>query len=124
MDPLQNMVSSFETVAKEDEGTQKVYLFQKPYGCDEEDLVLWRNIMHLDFTINRMLRGLIIAARHGLSLTKDTETAIRKLSPSIEKLDQFRLILELNYMLSYGVAEPSICLLHKLNLLELNYILS
>ncbi|KAK2656867.1 hypothetical protein Ddye_009919 [Dipteronia dyeriana] len=153
-------VSSFETVAKQDEGTQKVYSFQLPHGCDEEDLVRWRNSMHRDFTVNslffdpfsnkiydyangiadlsssklrtlipahlsfkedcaRMLRALRIAARLGLSLTKDTETAIRKLSPSIGKLDQFRLMLELNYMLSYGAAKPSICLLHKFNLLEM-----
>ncbi|KAK2649268.1 hypothetical protein Ddye_016757 [Dipteronia dyeriana] len=65
-----------------------------------------------------MLRGLRIAARLGLSLTKDTETEIHKLSPSNENLDQFRLMLELNYM-SYGAVEPSICLLHKFKLLEM-----
>ncbi|KAK2649266.1 hypothetical protein Ddye_016755 [Dipteronia dyeriana] len=43
-------VSSFETVAKQDEGTQKVYSFQMPHGCDEEDLVCRRNITQRDFT--------------------------------------------------------------------------
>ncbi|KAH7566183.1 hypothetical protein JRO89_XS08G0111900 [Xanthoceras sorbifolium] len=153
-------VSSFETVAKQAEGTEKVLSSRMPSGCDEEDFIRWRDSMHRDFTINslfldpfsnkiydyangiadlrslklqtlipahlsfkedcaRMLRGLRIAARLGLSLTKDTETAIHKLSSSIEKLDQFRLMLELNYMLSYGAAEASICLLHRFNLLEM-----
>lgn len=34
----------------------------------------------------RILRGLRIAARLGLSLSKETETAMRKLSPSITSL--------------------------------------
>ncbi|XVF59888.1 hypothetical protein PTKIN_Ptkin07bG0312100 [Pterospermum kingtungense] len=67
----------------------------------------------------RILRGLRIAARLGLSFSKDTESAMHDLSASIEGLDKFRLMLELNYMLSYGAAETSISLLHRFNLLNI-----
>uniref|UniRef100_A0A9I9D6E1 Poly(A) polymerase I n=1 Tax=Cucumis melo TaxID=3656 RepID=A0A9I9D6E1_CUCME len=67
----------------------------------------------------RILRGLRIAARLGLSISKETETAIRKFSPSITSLDKFRLMMELNYMLSYGAAVPSLYLLQRFNLLEI-----
>ncbi|KAI8536840.1 hypothetical protein RHMOL_Rhmol10G0287200 [Rhododendron molle] len=67
----------------------------------------------------RILRGLRIAARLGLSLSKETEIAIHKLSSSIAKLSKTRIMLELNYMLSYGAAEPSLCLLQRFNLLDI-----
>ncbi|XP_023540398.1 uncharacterized protein LOC111800784 [Cucurbita pepo subsp. pepo] len=67
----------------------------------------------------RILRGLRIAARLGLSLSKDTETAMRKLSSSIASLDKSRLMMEFNYMLSYGAAVPSLYLLQRFNLLEI-----
>ncbi|GFY87824.1 polynucleotide adenylyltransferase family protein [Actinidia rufa] len=54
----------------------------------------------------RILRAFRIAARLGLSFSKETETAIRKLSLSITSLAKSRLMLELNYMLSYGAASP------------------
>ncbi|XP_031269306.1 uncharacterized protein LOC116127790 [Pistacia vera] len=152
-------VSSFETVAHNAEGKEKFLLSQAPRGCDEKDLIRWRNSMHRDFTINslfydpflniiydyangmkdlrslklrtlipaylsfkedcaRILRGLRIAARLGMSFSKDTETAIRKLSSSVERLDKFRIMMEMNYMMSYGAAEPSICLLQRYNLLK------
>lgn len=66
----------------------------------------------------RILRGIRIAARLGLSLSKETENAIRTLSSSIKGLDKSRMLLELNYMLSYGAAGPSLCLLRRFNLLE------
>ncbi|KAL6959837.1 hypothetical protein U1Q18_039988 [Sarracenia purpurea var. burkii] len=67
----------------------------------------------------RILRGLRIAARLGLSFSKETEIAIRKLSLSITSLAKSRIMLELNYMLSYGAAEPSLCLLWRFNLLDI-----
>lgn len=67
----------------------------------------------------RILRGLRIAARLGLSLSKDTETAMHKLSSSIASLDKSRLMMEFNYMLSYGAAVPSLYLLQRFNLLEI-----
>ncbi|KAH9662407.1 polynucleotide adenylyltransferase family protein [Citrus sinensis] len=153
-------VSSFETVAKHGEGKETVLLSQIPYGCDEIDLVRWRNSIHRDFTINslffdpflnkiydyangisdlrclklrtlipaylsftedcaRILRGLRIAARLGLSFCKDIDTAMHSLSSSIERLDKSRIMMELNYMLSYGAAESSICLLRRYNLLKI-----
>ncbi|XP_011650262.1 uncharacterized protein LOC101212579 isoform X2 [Cucumis sativus] len=65
----------------------------------------------------RILRGLRIAARLGLSISKETETAIHKFSPSITSLDKSRLMMELNYMLSYGAAVPSLYLLQRFKLL-------
>lgn len=38
---------------------------------------------------------------------------------SFSNLLQDRLLMELNYMLSYGAAKPSLCLLHKFNVLEI-----
>ncbi|KAK7853402.1 poly(a) polymerase i [Quercus suber] len=67
----------------------------------------------------RILRGLRIAARLGLSLSKDTETAIHDLSSSVQSLGKSRIMMELNYMFSYGAAKPSLCLLQRFNLLEI-----
>ncbi|RVW85766.1 Poly(A) polymerase I [Vitis vinifera] len=67
----------------------------------------------------RMLRGLRIAARLGLSFSRETETAIRSLASSVKSLDKSRIMLELNYMLSYGSAKPSLCLLWRFNLLDI-----
>ncbi|XP_074302630.1 uncharacterized protein LOC141634305 isoform X2 [Silene latifolia] len=76
---------------------------------------------HLSFEEDcaRILRGIRIAARLGFSFTKDTEKAIRSLYPSITTLDKGRLMMELNYMLSYGAAERSLLLLKRFNILEL-----
>ncbi|CAH8262595.1 unnamed protein product [Arabidopsis lyrata] len=75
---------------------------------------------HLSFKEDcaRILRGLRIAARLGLSLSKDIETAIPEFVSSVANLDQFRLIMEMNYMLAYGAAAPSILLLMKFKLLH------
>ncbi|XP_047314889.1 uncharacterized protein LOC124918866 isoform X2 [Impatiens glandulifera] len=66
----------------------------------------------------RILRGLRIAARIGLSISKEIEAAIHKLSSSIASLAKSRLMMEMNYMLSYGAAEASICLLWRFHLLK------
>uniref|UniRef100_A0A1J3K9G1 Poly(A) polymerase I n=1 Tax=Noccaea caerulescens TaxID=107243 RepID=A0A1J3K9G1_NOCCA len=66
----------------------------------------------------RILRGLRIAARLGLSLSKDIKTTIPDFVSSIANLGQFRIILEMNYMLAYGAAAPSILLLMKFKLLH------
>ncbi|CAK9164938.1 unnamed protein product [Ilex paraguariensis] len=67
----------------------------------------------------RILRCLRLAARLSLSFSKETEAAIRKLSPSINNLNKSRMIMELNYMLSYGAAESSLCLLWRFNMLDI-----
>ncbi|KAJ9172580.1 hypothetical protein P3X46_015797 [Hevea brasiliensis] len=76
---------------------------------------------HLSFQEDcaRILRGLRIAGRLGLSISEDTEIAMRKLSSSVKSLDKSKIMMELNYMLSYGAAESTICLLQRFNLLEL-----
>ncbi|XP_074294407.1 uncharacterized protein LOC141622262 [Silene latifolia] len=76
---------------------------------------------HLSFEEDcaRILRGIRIAARLGFSFTHDTEKAIHSLYPSITTLDKQRLMMELNYMLSYGAAERSLLLLKRFNILEL-----
>ncbi|KAK7309404.1 hypothetical protein RJT34_06102 [Clitoria ternatea] len=75
---------------------------------------------HLSFEEDpgRILRGFRIAARLGLSLSSDTETAIRTYSSLVKSLDKNKIMIELNYMLSYGAAEPSLQLLWKFKLLE------
>ncbi|KAF8410307.1 hypothetical protein HHK36_002833 [Tetracentron sinense] len=67
----------------------------------------------------RILRGLRIAARLGLSFSKETDKAIQNLSSSIMNLDKSRLMMELNFMLSYGASESSLHLLWKFNLLKI-----
>ncbi|CAB4318318.1 unnamed protein product [Prunus armeniaca] len=52
-------------------------------------------------------------------ISKETETAMHRLSSSILKLDKSRIMMELNYMLSYGAAEPSFCLLWRFDLLKI-----
>ncbi|KAK4430358.1 Poly(A) polymerase I [Sesamum alatum] len=76
---------------------------------------------HLSFKEDeaRILRGLRIAARLNLSFSKETEAAIYSLSPLVAHLGKSRINLEMNYMLSYGAAEPSILLLKRFKLLEI-----
>ncbi|TVU48499.1 hypothetical protein EJB05_08137 [Eragrostis curvula] len=76
---------------------------------------------HASFTEDpaRILRGLRIAARLGFQFSSETSTAIRDLSPSILNIDKTRLMMEMNYLLSYGAAEPSVRLLRKYGLLDM-----
>ncbi|KAJ6919139.1 hypothetical protein NC651_013178 [Populus alba x Populus x berolinensis] len=67
----------------------------------------------------RILRGIRIAGRLGLSISKDTETAICKLQSSVKSLNKNRIKMELNYMLSYGAAESTILLLQRFHLLKI-----
>ncbi|KAG9443125.1 hypothetical protein H6P81_018979 [Aristolochia fimbriata] len=76
---------------------------------------------NLSFTEDcaRILRGLRVAARLGMAFYKDTEAAIRDLSPSIMNLAKDRLMMELNFMLAYGAAEPSLHMLQRFKLLDI-----
>ncbi|KAK7253019.1 hypothetical protein RIF29_37389 [Crotalaria pallida] len=66
----------------------------------------------------RILRGFRIAARLGLSLSSETEAAIWTYSSQVRSLDKNKLMIEMNYMLSYGAAEPSLRLLWKFKMLD------
>ncbi|KAM0003919.1 putative polynucleotide adenylyltransferase [Helianthus debilis subsp. tardiflorus] len=76
---------------------------------------------HVSFTEDcaRILRGLRIAARLGLSFSKDIESAIHKHASSILSLSTFRIMMEMDYMLSYGAAESSLRLLHRFHILKI-----
>ncbi|KAI7753602.1 hypothetical protein M8C21_000663, partial [Ambrosia artemisiifolia] len=76
---------------------------------------------HESFTEDcaRILRGLRLAARLGLSFSKDIESAIHKHASSILTLSPPRIMMEMNYMLSFGAAEPSLRLLHRYRILEI-----
>ncbi|XP_040378190.1 poly(A) polymerase I-like isoform X2 [Oryza brachyantha] len=67
----------------------------------------------------RILRGLRIAARLGFEFSSETSSAIRELSSSIRLIDKARLMMEMNYLLSYGAAESSLRLLRKYGLLNM-----
>ncbi|KAJ8625669.1 hypothetical protein MRB53_034199 [Persea americana] len=67
----------------------------------------------------RILRALRIAARLGLHFSRDTAAAMCNLSSSIVKLEKSRLMMEMNFMLAYGAAESSLCLLHRFRLLDI-----
>ncbi|KAJ6804514.1 putative poly(A) polymerase I [Iris pallida] len=66
----------------------------------------------------RILRGLRIVARLGLQFSRETASALQDLSSSIMTLSKDRLMMELNFMMAYGAAEPSIYLLQKYKILE------
>ncbi|XP_049365341.1 uncharacterized protein LOC125830188 [Solanum verrucosum] len=76
---------------------------------------------HLSFEEDcaRILRGLRLAARLNLSFTKEIEDAMHELSSAIMSLSNPRIMMELNYMMSYGAAEPSLSLLQRYNILEI-----
>ncbi|XP_015963535.1 uncharacterized protein LOC107487410 isoform X1 [Arachis duranensis] len=66
----------------------------------------------------RILRGFRMAARLGLSLSREIEAAILAYSSQVKNMNKTKLLTEVNYMLSYGAAEPSLRLLWKFKLLE------
>lgn len=47
-------VSSFDTVAKHAEKEEEPFVPKMPKGCPQKDLILWKNSMHRDFTINSL----------------------------------------------------------------------
>nr|CAB3497172.1 unnamed protein product [Digitaria exilis] len=155
-------VSSFQTIGKHANKSEEADYFEELNGYDDRDILLWKNSMRRDFTINglffnpmnfkiydyvngvrdmrknkvtvctviparisfmedpaRILRGLRIAARLGFQFSGETSNAMEDFSSSIIKIDKARLMMEMNYMLSYGAAEPSFRLLRKYGLLDI-----
>ncbi|KAJ8549210.1 hypothetical protein K7X08_032917 [Anisodus acutangulus] len=102
-----------------------LYMQFKSYGIwvDKFLVVMLRTLVpaHLSFGEDsaRILRGLRLAARLNLSFTKEIEDAMHELSSSIVSLSKSRIMMELNYMMSYGAAEPSLSLLQRYNILEI-----
>ncbi|XP_017242405.1 uncharacterized protein LOC108214748 isoform X1 [Daucus carota subsp. sativus] len=155
-------VSSFETKVRGtiEDKKKKFLIVQRPIKCKKPDLLLWRDCMRRDFTVNslffnpfenkiydyanglrdlrslklqtlvpahtsftedsaRILRAVRIAARLCLSFSEEIETAVSDLSFSVRRISQSRIMMELNYMLSYGAAQPSISLLQRHGLLKI-----
>ncbi|KAK8954842.1 hypothetical protein KSP39_PZI002361 [Platanthera zijinensis] len=67
----------------------------------------------------RILRAIRIAARLEFRFTRETAQCIKELATLVVRLDKGRILMEMNYMLSYGSAEASLRLLWKFGLLEL-----
>ncbi|XP_071710746.1 uncharacterized protein [Rutidosis leptorrhynchoides] len=67
----------------------------------------------------RILRAIKVAARLGFGFSRETKHSIKHLAHSVLLLDKGRHLLEMNYMLAYGSAEPSLRLLWRFGLLEL-----
>ncbi|CAH2064798.1 unnamed protein product [Thlaspi arvense] len=67
----------------------------------------------------RILRGTRIAARLGFKISKETAHFVKKLSFLVQRLHRGRILMEMNYMLSYGSAEASLRLLWKFGILEI-----
>ncbi|KAK1433965.1 hypothetical protein QVD17_10883 [Tagetes erecta] len=67
----------------------------------------------------RILRAIRIAGRLGFGFSRETAHAIKHLAHSVLLLDKGRHLMEMNYMLAYGSAEPSLRLLWRFGLLEL-----
>ncbi|PIA46798.1 hypothetical protein AQUCO_01500383v1 [Aquilegia coerulea] len=76
---------------------------------------------HLSFKEDcaRILRGLRIAARLGMSFSEETAAAINSLYLSILDLDKGRLMMEMDYMFSYGAAASSLNLLNRFKILDI-----
>ncbi|XP_039134015.1 poly(A) polymerase I-like isoform X2 [Dioscorea cayenensis subsp. rotundata] len=81
-----------------------------------KDLKTYAHCYSCPFIIHRRFR---IAARLGLRFSCEITAAIHELSSSIMTLPKSRLLMELNFMLAYGAAEPSILLLQEFKLLEI-----
>ncbi|KAM7269796.1 hypothetical protein ACFE04_025293 [Oxalis oulophora] len=67
----------------------------------------------------RILRAIRIAARLEFQFTKEIAVSLTELSPSVQRLDKGRILMELNYMLAYGSGEASLRLLWRFGLLEI-----
>ncbi|RDY03610.1 pcnB, partial [Mucuna pruriens] len=67
----------------------------------------------------RILRAIRIAARLGFSISRETAQSVKNLSYSVLRLDKGRLLMEMNYMLSYGSGEASLRLLWRYGLLDI-----
>ncbi|KAK4410452.1 Poly(A) polymerase I [Sesamum angolense] len=139
-------VSSFETVAERSK-TKQDGISRQPTGCNPGDFVRWKNCMHRDFTVNRLIlyfsgcKLLSIQFPYEEGYPSVLSTSLRMLIDKFETallFDPFvdvifdytnaiadlrslksRINLEMNYMLSYGAAEPSLLLLKRFKLLEI-----
>lgn len=67
----------------------------------------------------RILRAFRVAGRLCFQFTEDTACAIQDLAHSIVRLDKQRLMMEMNYILAYGAAEASLCLLTRFKILDI-----
>eukprot|EP00252_Welwitschia_mirabilis_P023151 TRINITY_DN6480_c0_g1_i1.p1 TRINITY_DN6480_c0_g1~~TRINITY_DN6480_c0_g1_i1.p1 ORF type:complete len:534 (+),score=83.90 TRINITY_DN6480_c0_g1_i1:162-1763(+) len=67
----------------------------------------------------RILRAVRIAARLQFRFSRDTARAIQDCSLFIRNIDKSRIMMEMNYMLAYGSAEPTVRLLWRFGLLEI-----
>ncbi|KAI3727093.1 hypothetical protein L1987_66902 [Smallanthus sonchifolius] len=92
-------VSSFSTSAR-NYSMDPGLTFQQHDGFDEKDHNRWRN--------SRILRAIRIAARLRFGFSRETSHAIKHLAHSVLLLDKGRHLMEINYMLAYGSAEPSL----------------
>ncbi|XP_030442655.1 uncharacterized protein LOC115664919 isoform X2 [Syzygium oleosum] len=67
----------------------------------------------------RILRAFRVASRLGFRFTREIALSLRVLSRSVLRLDKGRILMEVNYMLSFGSGEASLRLLWRFGLLEL-----
>ncbi|RZB78937.1 Poly(A) polymerase I, partial [Glycine soja] len=135
-------VTSFETVARTSNRKEQFLHSLLPKCSNKKDLFRCKNSLRRDFTINSLfydpfankiyhytdgmadLRSLkletVIPAQMSFKEDpgRETEAAMWKYSSLVKSLDKNKIMIELNYMLSYGASEPSLRLLWKLKLLE------
>ncbi|GLJ16067.1 hypothetical protein SUGI_0267220 [Cryptomeria japonica] len=103
-DPFANRIYDY-TGGMEDIKMAKVRTVMSAHTSFEEDCA-------------RILRAFRVAGRLGFEFTSDTACAIEDLSRSILKLHKARLMMEMHYMLAYGSAEATLCLLKEYGVLE------
>ncbi|KAG2376265.1 uncharacterized protein HKW66_Vig0155810 [Vigna angularis] len=100
-------VTSFETVARTSNAKEQFLYSQLPKCSNKKDLFRCKNSLRRDFTINSLFydpfANKIYDYTNGMA---DLRTLKNK------------IMIELNYMISYGAAEPSLRLLWKFKLLK------
>ena len=76
---------------------------------------------HVSFVEDRarILRAIKIAARLNFQFSRDTARAIQDCSLSILRIENQRLMMEVNYTMAFGAAEASLRLLWRFGLLEI-----
>ncbi|RLN42774.1 CCA-adding enzyme [Panicum miliaceum] len=101
-------VSSFRTVGKRANKSKERDYLEELNGYDDGDILRCKNSMRRDFTIN----GLFFNPMN--YKIYDYVNGVRDM-----RKNKARLTMEMNYILSYGAAEPSVRLLRRYGLLDI-----
>ncbi|KAL6645278.1 hypothetical protein ACP70R_016886 [Stipagrostis hirtigluma subsp. patula] len=119
-------ISSFSTAGDFVNRSEDVDLLEELNDYDDQDILRWKNSMRRDFTINGLffnpVNYTIYDYVNGVrDMRKNKVCTVIPAHVSFMEDPGFyaRLMMEMNYMLSYGAAESSVRLLRKYGLLDI-----